>query len=118
MKISILTLFPKMITGFFEESIVKRAQDKKLIDIEIINIRDFATDSYETVDDRPYGGGAGMLMRVDVIYKVLQKIKNQKSKIKTTKQNSKIILTTPKCKIFNQQLAINYSKLDHLIIIS
>ena len=74
MKIFILTLFPKMISGFLDESIVKRAQEKKLVEIELVNIRDFAIDDYGMVDDRPYGGGAGMVMRMDVIYNALQSI--------------------------------------------
>jgi len=106
-----------MISGFFEESIIKRAQDKKLVEIEIINLRDFAIDNYGTVDDRPYGGGAGMVIRVDVVHKALQKVKSQKSKVKNTIQNSKVILASPKGKQFNQQKALEYSKLDHLIII-
>lgn len=109
MKISIITLFPKMISGFFEESIVKRAVEKNLVEIEIINLRDFAIDDYGTVDDRPYGGGAGMILRVDVIHKAISKIKNQKSKI---------VLTSPKGKIFDQKKAQGYSQLDHLIIIA
>jgi tRNA (guanine37-N1)-methyltransferase len=109
MKISVITLFPKMISGFFEESIVKRAVEKKLVEIEIINLRDFAIDDYGTVDDRPYGGGAGMILRVDVLYKAISKIKNPKSKI---------ILTSPKGKIFNQKKAQEYSKLDHLVIVA
>src|SRR3972149_10405878 len=96
MKISVITLFPKMISGFFEESIVKRAQEKKLVEIEVINLRDFAIDDYGTVDDRPYGGGAGMVLRVDVIHKALSKIKNPKSKT---------ILTSPKGKVFDQKKA-------------
>ena len=104
-----ITLFPKMISGFFEESIVKRAMTKKLVEIEIINLRDFAIDDYGTVDDRPYGGGVGMILRVDVIHKAISKIKNRKSKI---------VLTSPKGKVFDQKKAQEYSKLDHLIIIS
>jgi tRNA (guanine37-N1)-methyltransferase len=118
MKITIITLFPKMISGFFEESIVKRAKEKGLIEVEIVNLRDFAIDDYGTVDDRPYGGGAGMILRADVINKALNKIKDQRSKIKTTKQNLKIVLTSAKGKIFNQAKATEYSKLDHLIIVA
>ena len=118
MKISIITLFPKMISGFFKESIIKRAQEKKLVDIKLINLRDFAIDDYGTVDDRPYGGGAGMVLRIEPIYKALEKIKNQKSKIKSSNKNSKIILTTPKGKRFNQKIAQEFSKLDHLIVIA
>ncbi len=107
-----------MISGFFEESIVKRAKEKGLIEVEIVNLRDFAIDDYGTVDDRPYGGGAGMILRADVIDKALNKIKDQRSKIKTREQKLKIILTSAKGKIFNQKKANEYSKLDHLIIIA
>ncbi|OGK24981.1 tRNA (guanosine(37)-N1)-methyltransferase TrmD [Candidatus Roizmanbacteria bacterium RIFCSPLOWO2_01_FULL_37_13] len=121
MRISILTLFPKMISGFFEESIVKRAQEKKLVDIRLVDIREFAVDDYGSVDDRPYGGGVGMIMRVDVIYKAMQQVKSPHfAKASRGKQKLKVkkILTSPKGKVFSQQLAIDYSKLDHLIIIA
>lgn len=110
MKISILTLFPKMISGFFEESIIKRAQEKKFVNLEIIDIRKFAIDDYGTVDDRPYGGGAGMIMKVDVIYNAIKSVKSKKT--------SKTILTSPKGKVFNQQKAQEFSKLEHLVIIA
>ncbi len=118
MKISIITLFPKMISGFFEESIVKRAVEKKLVEIEIINLRDFAIDDYGTVDDRPYGGGAGMILRVDVIHKAISKIKDQRLKLQIKNQKEKTILTSPKGKVFDQKKAQEYSKLDHLIIVA
>lgn len=121
-----------MIEGFFNESIIKRAIDKKLVDIEIINLRDFATDNYKSVDDRPYGGGAGMIMRVDVIQSALSSISKSQFPLRSSgqaiskqfsnfqkpisKKNTKILLTSPKGKQFNQQLAIDYSQLDHLII--
>lgn len=107
-----------MISGFFKESIIKRAQEKKLVEVEIINLRDFAIDDYGTVDDRPYGGGAGMVLRVDVIHKALIKIKSQKLKVKISSQNSKVIITSPKGKQFDQKKAQEYSKLNHLIIIA
>ncbi|MFA6081167.1 MAG: tRNA (guanosine(37)-N1)-methyltransferase TrmD [Patescibacteria group bacterium] len=124
MKISVITLFPKMISGFFEESIVKRAVEKKIVEIEIINLRDFAIDDYGTVDDRPYGGGAGMILRIEPLYKAIQSvisnfqfpISKQTSNLK--KPISKIILTSPKGKQFDQKKAEEYSKLDHLIIIA
>jgi len=136
MRISIITLFPKMISGFFEESIVKRAIEKKLIEIELINLRDFAVDDYGSVDDRPYGGGAGMILRADVIYKALAQIsnfkfliskQNPKSQFPNSKQaskpnnqylNQRIILTSPRGKLFNQQKAKEYSRLNHLVIIA
>ena len=124
MKIYIITLFPNMLKGFFEESIIKRAKEKKLVEIEIINLRDFAIDSYGTVDDRPYGGGAGMILRADVIYKALMKITNNKLQIskpafaKASTGKQKTILTSPRGKLFTQKKAKEYSKLDHLVIVA
>ncbi len=123
MKISIITLFPKMITSFFEESIVKKAKEKGLVEIELINLRDFAVDSYGTVDDRPYGGGAGMVLRIEPVYKAVQSvISNSQFLISKQSSNfqkpiSKIILTSPKGRIFTQEKAKEYAKLDHLVII-
>lgn len=98
-----------MISGFIEESIIKRAIEKKLVTVEIVNIRDFAEDKYGTVDDRPYGGGAGMVMRVDVLDRALTKAKADKSKV---------FLTTPKGKPFDQSKAIELSKEENIVIIA
>ncbi|MBI4973358.1 tRNA (guanosine(37)-N1)-methyltransferase TrmD [Candidatus Roizmanbacteria bacterium] len=126
MKISIITLFPSMISGFLSESILKRAQEKKLVEIEVINLRDFAIDDYGSVDDRPYGGGAGMVLRVDVIHKALCHVipnlfrdlssKQMLKQVQHDKQ--KIILTSARGKTYKQETAQEYSKLDHLIIIA
>lgn len=116
MRISIVTLFPTMISGFFEESIVKRAQEKNLVKIELVNLRDFAVDEYGSVDDRPYGGGAGMVMRVEPLYKAIQQIKAPNSKYQIP--NSRVVLTSAKGKIFSQEKAREYSKLEHLVIIA
>lgn len=106
MKIDILTLFPKMFAGPFGESIVGRAQKKGLVEIKIHNLRNWATDKRGTVDDRPYGGGVGMILRVDVVDRALAALKP-----------GRIILLTPQGKTFNQKLAARSSKLDHLILI-
>lgn len=74
MRFDILTLFPDSFSSYFQASIIKRAQDKKIIDIHFHNIRDQSTDRYRTVDDRPYGGGAGMLMKIEPIFATLRKI--------------------------------------------
>ena len=106
MHISILTLFPDMFRGPFDQSIVKRAVDRKLLTIDYINIRDFATDKYKTVDGHPYGGGVGMLLRVDVVDRALQNIK----------KGHTILLDaggTP----YTQKKARDLSKIDHLILI-
>ena len=111
MKITVLTLFPKMIEGFFEESIVKRAQEKGVVEIEVVNFRNFATDSHKSVDDKPYGGGAGMVLRVDVLSRALKSVASgQKSE--------KMVLTSAKGEPFNQKKAQEFSKLDHLILVA
>lgn len=109
MKIDILTLFPKIFDSYFKETILKRAQKKELVKINIHNIRDYATDRHLTVDDRPYGGGPGMILKIEPIYKALKKIKRLK--------RSKIILLTPTGRQFNQTKAKNFSKLNQLILI-
>lgn len=106
MHISILTLFPDMFRGPLDQSIIKRAIDKKLITIEYINIRDFASDSYKTVDGHPYGGGVGMILRVDVVDRALKSIK----------KGHTILLDaggTP----YTQSKAKGLSALDNLILI-
>jgi tRNA (guanine37-N1)-methyltransferase len=113
MKITIITLFSKTIEAFFGESILKRAQEKGLVEIEIIDLRQFAIDKRGTVDDHPYGGGPGMVLRVEPVYEAIKKIKNSKLKIK----NFKTILTSPRGRVFNQELAKKYAKLDHLVIV-
>ncbi len=113
-KITIITLFPQMIRGFFDESIVKRAVDKKLVDLEYINLRDYAVDRYGSVDDRPYGGGAGMVLRMEPLYRAL------KDAIKSDGQSRfkrKTVLTSAKGKLFTQKKAFQYSRLDHLVLI-
>lgn len=121
MKISIIALFPKMIEGFFNESIVKRAQEKGLVEIELINLRDFSIDSKGSVDDRPYGGGAGMVLRVEPIYEALKKTMHGKVKVGTKhpfkSASSKIVLTTASGKTYNQRIAEEYSKLNHIVIV-
>ena len=114
MKITIITLFPKMLKGFFEESIIKRAAEKKLVEIEIVNLRDYAIDSYGTVDDRPYGGGAGMVIKVEVLEKALKQIKitTQKDRLE------KVALTSAKGKVFDQEKAKEFSTLNHLVLIA
>lgn len=112
MKITIITLFPKMITPFFDDSIIKRSQQKGKVEIEIINLRDFAVDDHGTVDDRPYGGGAGMVIRADVVSSAIQKAKS------ANKKSSKVFLTSAKGKTFNQKKATELSKLENIIIVA
>jgi len=113
MKITILTLFPQMFDSPFDYSIIKRAIDKKQIELEFINIRDFGIGRHKLVDDTPYGGGNGMVMRVDVLQKAVESAKDKKLK----EGQEKIILLSAHGKKFNQKIAKNLSKLKHLIII-
>lgn len=113
MKISILTLFPEMFDGPFDASIIKRAREKKLLTIKYINIRDFGIGKHKTVDDTPYGGGNGMVLRVDVLRKAIEQTKDKKLK----KNEQKVILLDAHGKTFNQKKAHSLSMLKHLIII-
>jgi tRNA (guanine37-N1)-methyltransferase len=107
-----------MFVGPFDASIVKRAREAKLVTINIHNLRDFAKDKHKTVDERPYGGGKGMVIRVDVVDRAIQDLKAQKSKPKTKTQNFKIILLSPQGKVFEQKKAKSLTKSDHLILIA
>ena len=118
MKISILTLFPELFAGPFEHSIVKRAQEKGLVEIELINIRDFGIGSHKMVDDTPYGGGVGMVLKIDVLHKAIEHAKQTFEKQFPEKSLKQwIILTSASGKTYKQATAKQYSQLDHLIII-
>ena len=107
MKFDVLTLFPEMFEPV-KQSIIGRAKEKELIDINLINIRDFSKDKHKKVDDTPYGGGAGMVMRADVVYDAIQSVK---------KDNSKVIYLTPQGKTLNQAKVQDLSKEKHLILL-
>ena len=111
MKIDILTLFPQMFTGPLSESILKRAQEKGAVEIKVHNLRDWAEDKHHTTDLPPYGGGAGMVMRVDVIDKAVTSLKKENKK-------TKVILLDTKGEIYKQEKAKRLSKEEHLILIA
>ncbi len=116
MKISILTLFPEMFEGPFHHSIIKHAMLKKILTLAYINIRDFGIGKHKIVDDKPYGGGAGMLLRVDVLAKAIAKAKcNAYERSKTCKE--KVILLDPQGTVFDQKVAHKLAKINHLILI-
>lgn len=114
MKFTIITLFPEMFSGPFDHSIIKNAKAKGLIEINYINIRDFGEGKHKIVDDTEYGGGVGMVMKVDVVHKA---ILHSKCNDTIKKCQEKIILLSATGKTFNQKIAQTYSNLDHLIII-
>lgn len=107
MKFDILTLFPEMF-DILKQSIIGKAIEKELININLINIRDFSKDKHKKVDDTPYGGGAGMVMKPDVIYDAYKSIKDK---------NAKVIYMSPQGKVLNQKKVEQLSKRNHLIIL-
>ncbi|MBE6136520.1 MAG: tRNA (guanosine(37)-N1)-methyltransferase TrmD [Erysipelotrichaceae bacterium] len=108
MRITILTLFPEMFDGFLTNSIIKRAIAKQLVEINIVNIRDYTLDKHHRVDSAPIGGGAGLIMKCQPILDCLKDVK---------KDNSKVILLSPRGKQYNQKLAHQYEKEEDLVII-
>ena len=106
----IITIFPKIFDSYFNESILKRAQKKKLVSIKTYNPRDFTKDKHKTVDDKPYGGGAGMVMIAEPVLRAFNSIPKKKK--------SKTIILSAKGSQFNQKLASKLAKLDQLILIS
>ena len=107
MKFDVLTLFPEMFDTL-NQSIIGKAKEKQLIDINLINIRDFSKDKHKKVDDTPYGGGAGMVMKPDVVYDAYNSIENK---------NAKVIYMSPQGNILNQKKIEDLSKQKHLIIL-
>ena len=107
MKFDVLTLFPEMFQSL-DQSIIGRAKEKNLIEINLINIRDFSKDKHKKVDDTPYGGGAGMVMKADVVYDAFKSIDSS---------NAKTIYMSPKGKKLDQSKVVELSKEEHLILL-
>lgn len=112
MRIDVLTLFPRMFEGPMGESIIGKAQERGLVDLHISNFRDFSDNKHQNVDDYPYGGGAGMLLKVQPVYDNLQKIEEASP---TT--NKRVILLDPAGKPFDQKMAEEFSEEEHLVFI-
>ena len=110
MKFDILTLFPGMFSGPFDESIISRAKDKQLIDISLHNIRDWATDRHQTADDAPYGGGAGMVMKVEPLAAAIRSVKSMNP-------GSTVVLTSPQGRRLTHQVASELAGKKGLIIV-
>ena len=108
MKFDIITIFPDIFSSYLKESLIQKAIKNRLISVKINNLRDWATDAHKTVDDKPFGGGLGMVMKVEPIYKAVSKIK---------KKGGKVILFTPRGKKFTQQIATKLSKERQLVLI-
>jgi tRNA (guanine37-N1)-methyltransferase len=108
MRIDIVTLFPEICRAPLGESMMKRAQEKRIVDLHIHNLRDWTTDKHHLVDDAPFGGGQGMVMKPEPIFAAVEDLKHR---------TSKVILTSPAGRRFNQSLAKQLSQESHLIIV-
>lgn len=113
MKIDILTIFPEMFEKVFGTSIIGRATGTGIVDIKVHNLRDWSDDNYKSVDDKPFGGGAGMVMRVDVIDRALTELLP-----KADREKTKVILLDTKGKMYNQKTAETLKNEEHLILIA
>ncbi len=109
MQFDIITIFPEIFDSFLKESLIARAQKKSLIKIRVHNLRNWTSNVHQTIDDRPYGGGVGMVLKIEPIYRAVKKIKR--------KEKTKVILFTPRGKKFNQKMVCQLSKLDQIIMI-
>jgi tRNA (guanine37-N1)-methyltransferase len=113
MKIHIITIFPNILNSYLEESIIKRAINNKIVSINTHNLRNWTSDKHQSVDDTPYGGGAGMLIKVEPIYKAIKEIKSKNIK----KDERKIVLLSAGGKKWKQKTAKKYSTLKEIIFI-
>jgi len=109
MKIDVLTLFPAMFAGPLDESIIKRAREAGRLDLAIYNLRDYAHDRHRTVDDRPFGGGPGMLLKPEPIFEAVESL---------ARENTRVILLSPAGRTFNQAIAQELAGLEHLLLVS
>jgi len=108
MKIDVLTLFPAMFTGPLDESIVKRAREAGLLDLKIHNLRDWTHDRHKTVDDRPFGGGPGMLLKVEPLFEAIESLQ---------RESTRVILLSPSGRKFDQATARELAQLDDLLLV-
>ncbi len=109
MKIAVLTLFPGMFAGPLDESIVKRAREAGLLELTLHNLRDYAHDRHRTVDDRPFGGGPGMLLKPEPLFEAVEKL---------ARETTRVVLLSPAGRTFNQAIARELAQLEDLLLIS
>ncbi len=110
MRIDIITILPDLFTGPLSHSIIQRAKEKRLVDIVIHNLRDYSNDRYKSVDDYPFGGGAGMVMKIEPIYKLWTKLTKERS-------YDEVIYTSPDGKLFDQKTANKLSLAKNIILL-
>ena len=112
MRFDIITVFPELFTGVLEYGILRRARQSGLVDIRIINLRDFAKDKHRSVDDRPYGGGEGMVFMPAPLFEAIEYCRGGE-----TEWNGQVVLLTPQGKTWSQNLAVEFSTIPHLLLI-
>jgi tRNA (guanine37-N1)-methyltransferase len=118
MKVSVITLFPDVFEGYMSTSMMWKARNKGHLELKLIDLRDFGIGPRRQVDDIPYGGGDGMVLRADVVIPAIEQARTQNSKTPDSNtQSSKTILLTPQGKTFNQSKAYGLSTLDHLVLV-
>lgn len=110
MKFSVITLFPEMFSGAFEHSIIGRAIKEKKVEINLVNLRDFGEGPHKIVDDRPYGGGVGMVLKVNILYRAIEKTR-------TGEGIEKVAIMDARGETFVQKSAERFSEIDHLILV-
>ena len=110
MRIDVISAVPNLMESALNDSIIKKAQEKMLVDIFLHNLRDYSVDKHKTVDDTPYGGGAGMLLKIEPIYRSLEKLKSERN-------YNEIIYLSPKGELYNQQLAVELSLKQNIILL-
>ncbi|MCX6884495.1 MAG: tRNA (guanosine(37)-N1)-methyltransferase TrmD [Verrucomicrobiota bacterium] len=109
MKVDVITLFPGMFAGPLDESIIKRARDNGILNLQLHNLRDYAHDRHKTVDDRPFGGGPGMLLKPEPIFEAVEAVASEKTRV---------ILVSPSGRPFNQSVARELATEEHLVMVS
>lgn len=108
MKIDVLTLFPEMFTGPLDASMVKRAREAGIVDLRVVNLRDYTHDRHKTVDDKPFGGGPGMLLKPEPIFEAVENLANEKTRV---------LMMTPSGRKFNQEIAQELAQQEHLLFL-
>lgn len=113
LRIDILTVFPEMVAAALDHSILKRARERGLVQIHVVNLRDFTTDRHKTTDDVPYGGGGGMVMKIEPISRALEAL----TATATAEEKPRIVLTDPRGPVFTQEIARQWAQETHLILL-
>jgi len=116
MRIDILTLFPQLFQSPLSSAIFKRASDRELMEVSVHNIRDYTHDKHHTVDDYPYGGGAGMILKPEPIFEAVEAVKSELGSVGVDKVVP-IVLLTPQGRLFSQQIALELSEYSNLVLI-